>query len=206
MLENKLNEYMDLFDKNKIVEILKNVDKELNILWDYSIDILYEIVKRDSANELKNVNSKEEYLKSYYKDDQFYQEIVDLMSELLNFYFCETKENKKTSTKENIIEDIEFPFEYECDRMPLSKVYSILSMYDIKNKITLNSTVNKNEILKQLSELKTCKKIGMSSMMGHGIYREFFEMNDGNLLMIKCISTKEKYYVREMIIYNKKRG
>lgn len=202
MLDNyELEKYMN---KNKVLEILKNIDKELNMLWEYSVDILYEIVKKDSFMELKNFNLKEEYLRAYYKDEQFYQEIVDIMSELLNYYF-KSKDNKKVSNKECKIVDIEFPFEYECERMSLSNLYSLLSNYDMNNKIIINSTDNKEEILNQLSNLKTCKKIGMVSMMGHGIYREFFEMNNGNLLMIKCVSTKDKYYVREMIIY-KKRG
>ena len=203
MLDNyELEKYMN---KNKVLEILKNIDKELNMLWEYSVDILYEIVKKDSFMELKNFNLKEEYLRAYYKDEQFYQEIVDIMSELLNYYFFKSKDNKKVSNKECKIVDIEFPFEYECERMSLSNLYSLLSNYDMNNKIIINSTDNKEEILNQLSNLKTCKKIGMVSMMGHGIYREFFEMNNGNLLMIKCVSTKDKYYVREMIIY-KKRG
>lgn len=203
MLDNyELEKYMN---KNKVLEILKNIDKELNMLWEYSVDILYEIVKKDSFKELKNFNLKEEYLRAYYKDEQFYQEIVDIMSELLNYYFFKSKDNKKVSNKECKIVDIEFPFEYECERMSLSNLYSLLSNYDMNNKIIINSTDNKEEILNQLSNLKTCKKIGMVSMMGHGIYREFFGMNNGNLLMIKCVSTKDKYYVREMIIY-KKRG
>ncbi len=202
MLDNyELEKYMN---KNKVLEILKNIDKELNMLWEYSVDILYEIVKKDSFMELKNFNLKEEYLRAYYKDEQFYQEIVDIMSELLNYYFFKSKDNKKVSNKECKIVDIEFPFEYECERMSLSNLYSLLSNYDMNNKIIINSTDNKEEILNQLSNLKTCKKIGMVSMMGHGIYREFFEMNNGNLLMIKCVSTKDKYYVREMIIYKKR--
>ena len=199
MLEN-----IGLKNKKDFIKLFEGIEFQINNIWNYAVDILFEKTKNESIDEINYIDSKEKYLRYYYSDNCFYDEITQIMGELINYYYCETKKDEKISNDNYKATDIIFPYEYECRRIPLSLEYSIINDYDLENKIIVDSLDNPNEIKKQISKLNDYQKLGMVSK-SHGIYIEYFEMDNASLLAFKCVSSNN-YYVREMIIFNKRRG
>ncbi|MCR4898387.1 MAG: hypothetical protein K5892_04080 [Acholeplasmatales bacterium] len=193
----------ELINKKDFINLFDGIENQINNIWNYAVDILFKKVKDESIDKLNYIDSKEEYLRNYYTNDYFYDEITQIIGDMLNYYFCEIKKDKKISNNYKNT-DILFPYKYECNRIPLSLEYSILSNFDLDNKIIIDFTDNPKEIKKQISKLKDYQPLGMVSK-SYGIYTEYFKMDNGCLLAFKCVSSNN-YYVREMIIFNKKRG
>lgn len=185
-------------NKINVEEIFEGAEKQLTDLWNKLVDILYDTVKRNDDFS----SSKEDYLKYYFTEECFHQEIIEKMAILLTKYF-RAKRKGNSENKYLGKYGIKFPFEFECRRISKSEAEDIIKDYDIDNADYIDAKEDENKVKEILSNLRNFTKLGMTSADTYPIYCEYFKY-EKELYIFKCVSTNTDYYVREINILKEK--